>query len=58
MLRGPKGSFVVVVLLGAKSLVKNVLNGTKNVQGNKKCAWGQKNVQWNKNCALLWKQVS
>ena len=50
MLKGPKRSFVVVVVLlvlvvlGVESSSKNVPNGTKIVQGNKKCAQGTKNV--------------
>ena len=41
MLKGPKRSFVVLVLdavLGVESKAKNVRNGTKIVQGNKKYA--------------------
>ena len=38
MLKGPKRSFVVVVVLvlGVESKAKNVSNGTKIVQDNKK----------------------
>ena len=38
MLKGPKRSFVVFLALGVESKVKNVLNGTKIVPGNKNCA--------------------
>ena len=40
MLKGPKRSFVVLVLVvGVESSSKNVQNGTKIVQGNQKCAF-------------------
>ena len=47
MLKGPKRSFVVVVVLvlGVKSKAKNVPNGKIILLGNKKCS------EWNKNCA-------
>ena len=57
MLKGPKRSFVVVVVLGVESKAKNISNGTKIVQANKKCARekkmfkGTKKVQGNKKCA-------
>ena len=41
MLKGPKRSFVVLDL-GVDSKAKTVPNGTKIVQGNKKCASEQK----------------
>ena len=70
MLKGPKRSFVVVVVLvvvvlGVESSSKNVPNGTKIVQGNKKCTRehkmcneqklckGTKNVLENKKCASV-----
>ena len=47
MLKGPKRSFVVVVVLVlvvgvVETLAKNDLNRTKFVHGNKKCAREQK----------------
>ena len=46
MLKGPKRSFVVLVLvvvvLGVESSSKNVPNGTKIVQENKKCSYHSK----------------
>ena len=44
LLKGPKRSFVVflVVIVGVESCSKNVLNRTKIVHGNKKCAREQK----------------
>ena len=57
MLKGPKRSFVVVLVLvldlGVESSSKNVPNRTKNVQGNKKCAREQKMCKGTKN-VLLW----
>ena len=60
MLKGPKRSFVVVVLvLGVETWVKNALNGTKNVrkqnllQIEQKMCMGTKNVQGNKKCASV-----
>ena len=56
MLKGLKRSFVVVVVvvLGVvETWVKNALDGTKNVQGNKKCAWKPKMFKGTKNVSFL-----
>ena len=54
MLKGPKKSFVVVVLvLGVKKLVKNALNGTKNVRKQNLLQIEQKICKGTKN-VLLW----
>ena len=53
LLKGPKRSFVVLVLVvlvvGVETFCLNVLNGTKSVQANKKCAREQKMCKGTKN---------
>ena len=55
-LKGPKGSFFVVLLLfvvlGVETRIKSgtkIVQGNKNVQANKKCAKGTKNVLLSQN---------